>query len=193
MQIVKLIYIILISAIYISFTHTTMSGKISCVTADNIIHVVVLILSILYGSKNYALGYGLGVGAAFSLTFNLLNNNVDQPLSKCPVQLNDSDPTPDGWRDYPNSTRFFHCGFKTILEDQVNKNSSVMMNECVYDHTGTLVTDAHPYSWCKGTPNQYDSRTDPVKHTFIDSGGILMNGIPAFIASRIHDISNYIS
>jgi hypothetical protein len=192
MQIVKIIYIIIISAIYISFAHTVMSGAISCGTTRNSIHMAILILSILYGSKNYTLGYGLGVGAAFSLIFNLLNNNVDQPLSKCPVQLNDSDPTPDGWREYPKSTRFFHCGFRTILEEPVNKNSSVMMNECVYDRTGTLVTDAHPYSWCKGTPNQYNSRTDPIKHTFIDSGGILMNGIPAFIASRIHDISNLI-
>ncbi len=161
-------------------------NTISCSTRNSI-HVAVLILSILYGSKNYALGYGLGIGAAFSLIFNLANNRKIQPVTKCPVQLNSSDPTPDGWRDYPNSTRFFHCGYRTILEDQVNKNSSVM-NECVYDRTGTLVTDDHPYSWCKGTPNQYDTRTDPVKHTFIDSGGILMNGIPAFIASRIHDI-----
>lgn len=60
------------------------------------------------------------------------------------------------------------------------------MNECVYDHSGVLVDDSHPYAGCKGTPDQYDASKDPVKHALIDTGGIVRAGGPALVESVEH-------
>lgn len=102
-----------------------------------------------------------------------------QRMLACPAHLNDNDPVPPGFKNYFGNTRMFHCGFRTILEDRAPTPTDPM-NECVYDHSGVLVTDSHRYANCQGTPDQYDSRTNSWDHTFHDSGGIWHAGGPAF-------------
>jgi hypothetical protein len=118
---------------------------------------------------------------------SVMQRQVLQRMAPCPPRLADSDPTPPGWRTYPNSTGWFHCGFRTILENR-DPRPDDPMNECVYDHLGTLVDDSHPYAGCKGTPDQYDSRTQKWNHFWHDSGGIWHQGWRAFWASREHDM-----
>ena len=110
-----------------------------------------------------------------------------QRMAPCPRSLRDSDPPPPGWKPYFGDTSVFHCGFHTILEDRPASPSDPM-NECVYDHSGTLVDDSHPYAGCKGTPDQYDSKKDPIKHATIDSGGIVRQGVPAAAESLKHAV-----
>ena len=112
-----------------------------------------------------------------------------QRMAACPGHLNDGEPTPVGWKDYFGASGVFHCGFRTILEDRMPTPSDPM-NECVYDHSGTLVDENHPYSGCRGTPDQYDSRTSPVRHATIDSGGIVRAGAPALATSALHAIAS---
>jgi hypothetical protein len=111
-----------------------------------------------------------------------------QRAAKCPTHLADSDPTPAGWKDYFGDPSVFHCGYRGILEDRAPAPGDPM-NECFYDHSGRLVDDSHPYAACGGTPDEYDSRTDPVKHATIDKGGIVRAGPGAFVESRAHDIN----
>ncbi len=118
-----------------------------------------------------------------------------QRMAPCPQHLNDNDPVPSGWRLYPGPTAVFHCGFRTILENRAPSRDDPM-NECVYDHSGILVDNTHPYAGCRGTPDQYDSsasRVDWILHGTIDSGGVVREGLPAFITSRVYDISTAIS
>ena len=115
-----------------------------------------------------------------------------QRMAACPGHLNDSDPTPAGWKPYFGNTSVFHCGFRVILEDRAPAPGDPM-NECVYDHAGTLVDDSHPYAGCKGTPDQYDASKDPIKHALIDSGGIVRAGAPAFAESVGHAILDPVS
>ncbi len=105
-----------------------------------------------------------------------------QRMVACPAHLNDSDPVPPGFKDYFGNTSMFHCGFRTILEDRAPTPTDPM-NECVYDHSGVLVTDIHKYANCKGTPDQYDSKKNSWDHTFNDTGGIWYAGKPAFYES----------
>jgi hypothetical protein len=107
-------------------------------------------------------------------------------MAACPAHLNDSDPIPGGWKPYFGDTRVFHCGYRVILEDRA-PTASDPMNECVYDHSGNLVDASHPDARCGGTPDQYDASKDPLKHTFLDSGGIVAAGWGAFWGSRAHD------
>ena len=117
-----------------------------------------------------------------------------QRMIACPTALLDTDPVPEGWRLYPGPTSVFHCGFRTILE---NRTPTVddPMNECVYDHSGVLVDDRHPYAGCKGTPDQYGTSTilDKILHTACDTGGIVREGLPAFIASREYQVHQAIA
>ncbi len=108
-----------------------------------------------------------------------------QRMLACPTHLNDNDPVPPGFKPYFGSTSVFHCGFRTILEDRAPTPDDPM-NECVYDHSGVLVTDSHPNAGCQGTPDQYDSKADPIKHTVLDSGGIVRAGGPALLSSVGH-------
>jgi hypothetical protein len=122
-------------------------------------------------------------------------NGQIQRMAACPAQLNDEDPVPSGWRLYPGPTSVFHCGFRTILERRAPTMADPM-NECVYDHSGVLVTDSHPYAGCKGTPDQFDSNAgilDKALHGTIDSGGVIRQGAPAFITSRVYNLSTAIS
>jgi hypothetical protein len=113
-------------------------------------------------------------------------------MATCPGRLAGDAPTPPGWKSYFGPVGMFHCGFRTILEDR-SPTPDDPENECVYDHSGALVDQNHPYAGCRGTPDQYDSRTDPLKHTFIDSGGIVRAGADAFITSRVYDINQSIA
>jgi hypothetical protein len=118
-----------------------------------------------------------------------------QRMIPCPASLADDAPVPTGWRLYPGPTSVFHCGFRTILEDRAPTPDDPM-NECVYDHSGVLVTDSHPFAGCKGTPDQYSSSAgalSAVAHATIDSGGIARAGFPAFVTSRVHDLSDAIA
>ncbi len=108
-----------------------------------------------------------------------------QRMLACPTHLDDSDPVPPGFKPYFGSTSVFHCGFRTILEDRAPTPDDPM-NECVYDHSGTLVTDSHPNAGCQGTPDQYDSKSHPIKHAVLDSGGIVRAGGPALLSSMGH-------
>jgi hypothetical protein len=118
---------------------------------------------------------------------NAATGRMLQRMAACPSHVGDADPVPPGWKPYFGDTSVFHCGFRTILEDRAPAAGDPM-NECVYDHSGTLVDDSHPYAGCKGTPDQYDSKKDPIKHATIDSGGIVRAGAPAFADSVKHAV-----
>jgi Domain of unknown function (DUF4157) len=117
---------------------------------------------------------------------------IVQRMLACPASLADSDPVPPGWKAYFGGTGWFHCGFRVILEDR-RPTRTDPMNECVYDHSGRLVDENHPYAGCRGTPDYYDSRTEPLSHTFRDPGGIWAEGGPAFMTSRTHDVDEAIA
>lgn len=122
-------------------------------------------------------------------------NKTIQRMLACPSSY-PAMPSTD-WRPYPNSTTWFHCGFRTILENRAPTPADPM-NECVYDHSGVLVDSSHPYAGCRGTPDQYDGHGgmstpyDTLMHTFCDSGGIVAEGLPAFITSRRYEINSLI-
>ena len=61
------------------------------------------------------------------------------------------------------------------------------INECCYDETGLLVTPGHLYGGCKGSPDQYDQTKYPLRHGFLDDGGIIKSGGPAFRDSNLHN------
>jgi hypothetical protein len=118
-----------------------------------------------------------GGGAEFSI----------QRMAACPTTLNSSDPVPAGWKPYHGDPCAFHCCYRGILEDR-SPTPEDPMNECFYDNGGQLVTATHPYAGCRGTPDQYDSSRDPIRHATIDSGGIVRKGWGAFWSAREHDV-----
>lgn len=91
------------------------------------------------------------------------------------------------WKSYDETGNpaVFHCGYEGYLEAR-QKPPGSLTNECFYDEMGTLVDKHHPHAACGGTPDEYppDSLENQIKHTFIDSGGIVRSGVPAFIESR---------
>ena len=111
-----------------------------------------------------------------------------QCMPACPATLAATDPVPTGWKPYHGDSSWFHCGFRGILEDRIPTVSDPQ-NECFYDHSGTLVDASHPFAGCRGTPNQYDSSSDPLGHTFQDTGGIWQAGGPAFMTSRVYTLA----
>ncbi|HEY5784967.1 MAG TPA: DUF4157 domain-containing protein [Microlunatus sp.] len=118
--------------------------------------------------------------------------DIVQRMLACPVRLNDSEPTPVGFTAYHGNPTVFHCGFRGILETRIPSPADPQ-NECFYDHSGAFVDESHPFAGCRGTPNQYDSDRNPISHTLRDTGGILAAGGPAFVTSRVHDISQAIT
>lgn len=100
----------------------------------------------------------------------------------CPPQLAPSDPIPPGWKAYHGDSRVFHCGFRGILDER--PPGLAPMNECFYDHGGELVDAEHAYAACGGTPDQFDSTSDPFFHFLLDSGGIVHAGWPAYWESK---------
>lgn len=104
-------------------------------------------------------------------------------MAACPSTLQASDPTPSGWKPYFGPASVFHCGFRGILEDRAPTPDDPQ-NECFYDDNGRLVDADHPFADCGGTPNQYNSSTDPISHATIDRGGIVRSGWSAFWESR---------
>jgi hypothetical protein len=80
------------------------------------------------------------------------------------------------------------CCYQVLLEEREpgTPGNPAPQNECVYDEQGNLVDKSHPYAGCRGTPNEYDSQSDPVNHFIIDSGGPLRSGLPAAWDSMRH-------
>jgi Domain of unknown function (DUF4157) len=112
---------------------------------------------------------------------------VVQRMAACPAALSSSAAPPAGWKPYHGDSNWFHCGFRGILEDR-HPTPQNPQNECFYDQHGALVDEHHKDAGCRGTPNQYDSATDPIKHALIDTGGIVQQGPGAFVAARRHDV-----
>lgn len=106
-----------------------------------------------------------------------------QMMRPCPPTLTESEDTPEGWKDYQGNACVFHCCYRGILEDRMPEPDDPQ-NECFYDSYGRLVDENHENADCGGTPNQYDSDRNPLKHTFLDEGGILSSGWSAFWESR---------
>src|SRR5262249_26227403 len=100
----------------------------------------------------------------------------------------------------PITTTRFHCGFQTFLESRPASDSdSSLCAECVYDTTGSLVDETHPFAGCRGTPDQY--KTDQywrvggtILHGCFDSGGPHCNffggGEAARASSRYLELVN---
>src|SRR5262249_16160732 len=95
------------------------------------------------------------------------NNTAIQRMLACPATLRG--PDPPGWKPYQGDPSVFHCGYRGILEDR-RPTDDDPQNECFYDESGKLVDETHPFSGCRGTPNQYDSKEHPILHALIDSG-----------------------
>jgi hypothetical protein len=111
---------------------------------------------------------------------------IDQDATKqCPKSLPDQ--VPEGWKPYSGNSSFFHCGYTGITEDRIPTPDHPQL-ECFYDESGQLVDENHEFADCRGTPNQYDAHESPIYHTFLDSGGIIHLGLPAFLESRRHDL-----
>jgi len=106
-----------------------------------------------------------------------------QRMLSCPSSLNESDPVPEGFKPYQGNSKWFHCGFRGILEDK-SPTPEDPQNECFYDESGKLVDENHPYSGCAGTPNDFDSSASTWDHIFNDRGGIWQKGWGAFKESR---------
>jgi hypothetical protein len=104
------------------------------------------------------------------------------PCPKKPPDKNDKN-----WRSYDETGNpaVFHCGYKGFLEAR-EKPPGTLTNECFYDEMDNLVDENHPNAACGGTPDEYppDSLVNKVQHIFIDKGGIVRSGGPAFIESR---------
>jgi hypothetical protein len=113
------------------------------------------------------------------------NGAVVQRMLACPTHLNEQEAVPPGWKPYHGNPCVFHCCYRGLLEDRMPSPSDPQ-NECFYDETGRLVDHAHPYSGCRGTPDYYDSASNPLEHVFLDSGGIVRAGLPAFLESIRH-------
>ena len=113
-----------------------------------------------------------------------------QRMTPCPPTLDTSDPVPSGWKAYNGNTCWFHCCYRGILE---NRRPSVdnPQNECFYDDNSALVDEDHEYSGCRGTPNQFDSASDWLRHTFLDEGGIRSKGWGAFWTSRWRSLNQH--
>ncbi len=114
---------------------------------------------------------------------NGLSRSVIQRMAPCPPSR--PSPIPSGWKPYHGNSCVFHCCYEGILEDR-RPTPDDPQNECFYDRTGRLVDQSHPYAGCGGTPNQYDSATDPIRHALIDRGGIVRSGAGAFATSAGH-------
>ena len=117
------------------------------------------------------------------------NPTVIQRMAPCPGSLSGAPPA--GWQPYHGDSSVFHCGYRGILEDR-SPTPGDPQNECFYDGSGRLVDETHPFSGCRGTPNQYDSAEHPLLHALIDSGGIVRAGLPALVETGMHAGSEWV-
>ena len=108
----------------------------------------------------------------------------------CPNNSPTSDPQ---WIPYYGNSKIFHCGFDGYIEDREgNGYQKDPIGECFYDGSGMLVTEIHEYGRCMGTPNDYycdannriEDWEDCLNHTINDKGGIVANGLDAWVESR---------
>jgi uncharacterized Zn-binding protein involved in type VI secretion len=116
-----------------------------------------------------------------------MESSEEPGMKPCPPTLPDADEM-EGWQPYHGNSAVFHCGYDGILEDR-SPTPGNPMNECFYDEQGVLVDENHEYSGCRGTPDQYDSKANPWKHTFEDEGGIRKAGAPALAESIRHEVN----
>lgn len=100
----------------------------------------------------------------FGMSFNLQEYVRNSPVSlddpmglmpACPPSRPQS--VPGGWVVYPGYSSVFHCGYFGIVQAVCPDPKGPGQNECFYDGEDKLVDDDHPYSGCKGTPNQYEN------------------------------------
>ncbi|MEA2371776.1 MAG: hypothetical protein QOH12_2170 [Solirubrobacteraceae bacterium] len=109
--------------------------------------------------------------------------HVPGELTSCPAGVTDTSEIPSGWTEYErDKTWWFHCGFRTLLEKR-RPTPEDPIQECVYDHSGTLVDKHHAYADCRGTPDQY-THDQRFLHAVWDSGGIWAHGLPAYLESK---------
>jgi len=116
----------------------------------------------------------------------------DNGMLDCPTELNPGQ-IPDGFIDYgkPAGSALFHCGYDGIKEDRTPTGpNNPPQQECFYDEDGNIVDENHEYAMCGGTPNQYDADANPIEHTFLDSGGIVQNGLQGIGESIHHGFDN---
>ncbi len=114
--------------------------------------------------------------------------NMKEPDIPCPK----SPPPEDdpNLKPYTGNPDWFHCGYKGFKDKSDPQETGMKQQECFYDEDGKLVDDNHPHSGCKGTPNEFDSKTDTWDHIWNDSGGVRQSGWDAFTESRSHDAKN---
>ncbi len=91
--------------------------------------------------------------------------NIDCPATE---QQCAKDPN---FQPYNGSSNFFHCGYTGFT--QLNAPAGHQIQECFYGPDGSLAANA-----CKGSPDDHDSRTDPIGHIFNDRGGIFYPHFP---------------
>jgi RHS repeat-associated protein len=81
----------------------------------------------------------------------------------CPANIRDMHigvcypDAPEGYVSYGGISSYYHCGGTSYLEYRSDRSSAVTnpIAECVYDQTGGLIDNNHPYRMCQGTPDQY--------------------------------------
>ena len=107
--------------------------------------------------------------------------------AECPATIGDIHtnmcyPTaPEGFVPYSGGRYFenyYHCGGTSFLEYREDSSSAVTnaAGECVYDSTGGLIDNTHPYRMCQGTPDQYPvygpgTWLNIYNHKYNDAGG----------------------
>jgi Domain of unknown function (DUF4157) len=148
---------------------------------------------VVFGSGQYAPGTAQGRRL---LTHELMHTVQQQTfgsqpllqrMTPCPSNLNKEAAVPAGWQPYHGDPCVFHCCYRGILEDR-RPTPDDPQNECFFDEAGRIVDQNHPYAGCRGTPNQYDSATDPIRHALLDTGGIVRKGWGAYWESRRHEV-----
>ena len=139
---------------------------------------------------------------------NLYEYVLGNPLSwsdpsgltaSCPAKLSQVSKTtcdanaPQGWVPYGGDPDVYHCGATVFLEKRTNVASAVddPIAECAYDAAGGLIDEKHPYSMCRGTPDQYpfygfseSSLSTGWHHMVDDSGGPAIFGGGSSLGSK---------
>jgi RHS repeat-associated protein len=103
---------------------------------------------------------------------------IDCPLTEAECRGNTST-----WIPYHGGkvgAFFFHCGGTGYLENTKPIFLLSTQGECFYNN-GLLINGL-----CRGTPNEFDSEDNPLAHVFLDSGGVVISGPPAFAGSIWH-------
>ncbi len=115
-------------------------------------------------------------------------------MKNCPPTKAEASNNSLEWREYAPERYWFHrygekryhCGYKFYQEIQEEETCPEnKQQECCYVGNGVLATND-----CRETANSYDARTDPLKHIFLDPGGIYHSGHAGEIESWKHTCAN---